>query len=132
MLWEYKVETLDDWDQETVTAMLTDMGQKGWELVSVSYSMHTYFFKRPEEWEVTNMRTVKWNKEQTRHLRKRLSDMESPKLVFHHDTDGLDYISAFAAAIKPFGLYVVDVTKEDGETLEVIITDEKPEKEWNV
>ncbi len=56
--------------------------------------------------------------------------MQSSKLVFHHDSDGLDYISAFAEAIKPFGLYVADVTKENGETLEVIVTDTKPEKEW--
>ena len=55
---------------------------------------------------------------------------QSKILVFYHDSDGLDYISAFAAAIKPFGLYVEDLTKDNGETVEVIVRDTKPEKEW--
>ena len=60
--------------------------------------------------------------------------MKSTKLVFHHDSNELDYINAFQRAIKPFGLYVLDVTKEDAETLEVIVSNEapkEPDKEWD-
>lgn len=58
---------------------------------------------------------------------------EPQKLVFYHDSDGLDYISAFAKAIKPFGIYVIDVTPKKGETVEVVVTDKPPaegQEEW--
>lgn len=55
---------------------------------------------------------------------------QSERLNFYHDTDGLDYISAFASSLKQFGLYVADVTEEGQDSISVIITDESPEKEW--
>lgn len=56
--------------------------------------------------------------------------MQSDKLTFYHDSDGLDYIEAFQASLKLFGLYLEDLTKENTETLDVRITDIKPEKEF--
>ena len=57
---------------------------------------------------------------------------ESPIVIIHHDTHELDMISMFATAIKPFGLFLEDLTKENEETLKFRVVDEQPEKEWEI
>lgn len=47
--WEYKIESLGDWDEDSALHYLNSYGAEGWELVHVSDSLRTYFFKRPKE-----------------------------------------------------------------------------------
>ena len=51
----------------------------------------------------------------------------SKKLVFRHDSNELDYIDAFTKALKEFGISVLDVSPENGETIELILTDATPD-----
>ena len=55
---------------------------------------------------------------------------DSPIIIIHHDTNEFDMILMFVMAIKPFGLFLEDLTKENEETLKVRVVDERPEKEW--
>ncbi len=46
MFWEYKIETFDEWNENSVFEMLKELGKMKWELIHVSQSLRTYFFKR--------------------------------------------------------------------------------------
>ncbi len=46
MHWEYLIESFDEWDESDVQELLNKLGQERWELVHVSTSLRTYFFKR--------------------------------------------------------------------------------------
>ncbi len=47
--WEYHIEEFDDYSCGQVSSWLALLGAEGWELVSVSASLRTYFFKRPKK-----------------------------------------------------------------------------------
>lgn len=50
-----------------------------------------------------------------------------------HDCDALDIIDSFAAALKNFGITIVDDTDDDTETVDIFLTDQpiQPgEKQW--
>jgi hypothetical protein len=57
--------------------------------------------------------------------------MESNVLVFTHDSDVFDYIGQFQQALRKFGLYIEDVTDSNSETIYIVISDTKPEIEWD-
>lgn len=45
-----------------------------------------------------------------------------------HDDDALAIIDMFNSALKKFGVSVVDVTDPDGETVDIVLTDDlKPD-----
>lgn len=49
MQWEYRIKIFSDFDPVYIEGELNGWGEDGWELVNVSASLRTYFFKRPLE-----------------------------------------------------------------------------------
>jgi hypothetical protein len=54
----------------------------------------------------------------------------NPKIIVCYDDHPNEVVDKFSKALKEFGLFVADVTPENGETIEVVITKNKPKKEW--
>lgn len=48
-------------------------------------------------------------------------------IVIAHDHDALDIIDRFAVALKKFGVKIIDVTKDDTETVDIVLSDAPPE-----
>jgi hypothetical protein len=49
MQWEYRIEAFADFELAYVEKRLNEWGEDGWELVNISPSLKTYFFKRLKE-----------------------------------------------------------------------------------
>lgn len=46
MKWEHHIESFDEWNEIAIFEYLQNLGQQRWELIHVSDSLRTYFFKR--------------------------------------------------------------------------------------
>jgi hypothetical protein len=45
------------------------------------------------------------------------------KITIHHDDDALAILDKFNAVLRKFGMNMLDVTKDDGETVDGVVTD---------
>lgn len=60
MKWEYLIDENEDYERSYIEKELNKYGQDGWELVHVSQSLRTYFFKRPMQEQIKDAEYQKY------------------------------------------------------------------------